>query len=198
MPCHSPVSLRLLASLVHVPGGAHEVVPLGQVDVHRPVALLDRLLDGELEGHLHDGVDHALVQLGHVGDGANVVRLQGGCRKMGRSQADSSIVDMRSNLTFVRRVHVPSREEVSRVVLGHVDAARDVHDDGVVAHLPVLAEPDGEPALVRLLRAVVHLDVSIFVSSRQPIRQEEGAVLQWQIGLELTCLQKSWYCSLRL
>ena len=94
---------------------------------------------------------------------------------------------MRSDLTFIRRVNVPSREEVSRVVLGHVDAARDVHDDSVVAHLSVLAEPDGEPALVRLLRAVVHLDVSIFVSPRKPIRQEEGAVLQWQFVLNLTC-----------
>ena len=87
-----PVSEGLLASLVHVPGGAHEVVPLGQVDVHRPVALLDRFLDGELEGYLHDCVYHAVVQLGHVRDGANVVRLQGGCRKMNRSQGDLSIV----------------------------------------------------------------------------------------------------------
>ena len=82
------------------------------------------------------------------------------------------------NLTFIRCVHVPTCEEVSRVILGHVYATRDIHDDSVVAHLTILAEPNGKPALVGPLCTVVHLDISIFATSGSPVCQEEGAVLQ--------------------
>ena len=38
-------------------------------------------LDGELKWDLHDGVNHAVMQLCHVGDCANVLRLQGACEE---------------------------------------------------------------------------------------------------------------------
>ena len=93
------------------------------------------------------------------------------------------------NLSFFRRVHVPTGEEVSRVIFGHVNAPRDIHDDSVVSHLAVLAESNGDPAFVGpaqdvsalgsyrmgtklhsvLVCTVVHLHVSIFVTSGQPV-----------------------------
>ena len=94
------------------------------------------------------------------------------------------------NLSFFRRVHVPTGEEVPRVIFGHVNAPRDIHDDSVVSHLAVLAESNGDPAFVGPAQdvsmlgtflmgtkihavpvcAVVHLYVSIFVTPGQPVR----------------------------
>ena len=95
-----PVFKWFLAALIHVSGGAHEVVPFRKVDIHRPASLdwlLDGkegilmcylspfrrifYLDGELEWDLHDGVNHALMQLCHVRDCANILRLKGACEE---------------------------------------------------------------------------------------------------------------------
>ena len=94
------------------------------------------------------------------------------------------------NISFFRRVHVPTCEEVSWVIFGHINAGpRDIHDDSVVSHLAVLAESNGDPAFVGPAQdvsmlgtflmgtkihavpvcAVVHLYVSIFVTPGQPV-----------------------------
>ena len=94
------------------------------------------------------------------------------------------------NISFFRRVDVPTCEEVSWVIFRHENAGpRDIHDDSVVSHLAVLAESNGDPAFVGpaqdvsalgsyrmgtklhsvLVCTVVHLHVSIFVTSGQPV-----------------------------
>ena len=149
--------LRLFSSFVHVPSGEHEVVALREVDINHPAAL-NRLLDGELQRHLHDGVDERIIRvldsvtLGHVGEGSDVFSLERGCgelscvyvtNKTNLQSTDSSkyqiVLVLSSGLIVISDyptfsiccLDVPAREKVSRIVLGRIDALRDVHEDGV-------------------------------------------------------------------